>query len=119
MCIYDCGGGTILQPYMTKRVKRDDYDPDMTKIKFKIHAKYDWKAHARMANKMAAKWKEYYWTDWNLVCLSNEWNFNKTSEKLNFCWHIIVYDIIHNTISYFTINANLKLIWASGSQVEL
>ena len=43
-----------------ERVKRDDYDdPEMTKIKFKIHAKYDWKAHARMANKMMAKWKHY------------------------------------------------------------
>ena len=42
------------------RVKRDDYDdPEMSKIKFKIHAKYDWKAHARMANKMMAKWKQY------------------------------------------------------------
>ena len=42
------------------RVKRDDYDPDMTKIKFKIHAKYNWKAHAKMAHKMAAKWSQYY-----------------------------------------------------------
>ena len=36
------------------RVKRDDYDDQ---IKFKTGTKYDWKAHAKMANKMAAEWK--------------------------------------------------------------
>ena len=72
MCINDCiggsgGSGTLTKPsvidslLIKDRVKRDDYDDsEMSKIKFKIGAKYDWKVHARMANQMAAKWRHDY-----------------------------------------------------------
>ena len=41
------------------RVKRDDYGPEMSKIKFKIHAKYAYDVHARMKNQMKAAYKLY------------------------------------------------------------